>query len=274
MLDWFRDLIFLQFCFGFLSLWLDSHRSFWPLTGNSRSWCQQFWINTTPFYASVSITSHVENKKRHITHFDVFNIETMINYLVTNTFFSCQRQKGIFRFFCGSVRLLQSIKARQMIRGWWWRRSRAWGVLIFLASHICVGFPARGRVSFIRVCKSWLRGPGFNLGTMLCVANVIFLWPSDTFISNVGIYESQRDPMRSLHILITQLEERLDFQTSHWGELIGCLNPQCLPSPFNLWWRPLLKIFAIDQIWSWKRKLNSNLHICQELNQHEASHWV
>ena len=35
----------------------------------------------------------------------------------------------------------------------------------YFASHMCVGFPARGRVSFINVCKSRGGEVGFNLGT-------------------------------------------------------------------------------------------------------------
>ena len=35
----------------------------------------------------------------------------------------------------------------------------------YFASHMCVGFPARGRVSFIKVCKSRGGAVGFNLGT-------------------------------------------------------------------------------------------------------------
>ena len=61
---------------------------------------------------------------------------------------------------------------------------------IFLASHICVGFLARGGWSASSACASHEgAGLGFNLGTMPCVANVIL--ERDTFISNVGIYESQ-----------------------------------------------------------------------------------
>ena len=35
----------------------------------------------------------------------------------------------------------------------------------YFASHMCVGFPARGRVSFIKVCKSRGGAVQFNLGT-------------------------------------------------------------------------------------------------------------
>ena len=35
----------------------------------------------------------------------------------------------------------------------------------YFASHMCVGFPARGRASFIKVCKSRGGEVGFNLGT-------------------------------------------------------------------------------------------------------------
>ena len=35
----------------------------------------------------------------------------------------------------------------------------------YFASHMCVGFPARGTVSFIKLCKSRGGEVGFNLGT-------------------------------------------------------------------------------------------------------------
>ena len=124
----------------------------------------------------------------------------MINYLGTNTFFSHNRLKGISRSFYGTVRLtsLQSIK---MIRGWCWCVWRGGpdghGSVfnLFGVPHLC-GFPCQG-AGQLHQCVQVMRGLGFNLGTMLCVANVILLRTPHTFISNVGICESRRDRMSS-----------------------------------------------------------------------------
>ena len=102
----------------------------------------------------------------------------MIDYLGTNTFFSHNRLKGISRSFYGTVRLtsLQSIK---MIRGWCWCVWRGGpdghGSVfnLFGVPHLC-GFPCQG-AGQLHQCVQVMRGLGFNLGTMLCVANVILL---------------------------------------------------------------------------------------------------
>ena len=71
--------------------------------------------------------------------------------------------------------------------GW---RKRGGVFNLFGVPHLC-GFPCqRGGWSASSACASHEGAPlGFNLGTMPCVANVIL--ERDTFISNVGIYESQ-----------------------------------------------------------------------------------
>ena len=43
--------------------------------------------------------------------------------------------------------------------------SSALNYFYYFASHMCVGFPARGRVSFIKLCKSRGGEVEFNLGT-------------------------------------------------------------------------------------------------------------
>ena len=67
----------------------------------------------------------------------------------------------------------------------------AWGCFqsFWRPTFVWVSLP-EGRWSASSACASHEGAPlGFNLGTMPCVANVIL--ERDTFISNVGIYESQ-----------------------------------------------------------------------------------
>ena len=122
---------------------------------------------------------------------------------------------------------------------------------------MCVGFPARGRVSFINVCKSRGGAVGFNLGTKPAAERqrhplLIHLsktWESmnlRALMSKFGHFfkalswkpiSTAIEDYETLHIHILNLNSKGKICQSRPASK-RCLNPQCLPSRVNMWWLP------------------------------------